>query len=228
MAVSCLYKRSAGKSSLTVALFRLVEIESGQIKLDGIDLATVDYTDIRGRPGGMAIIPQDPFLAGGTLRRCIDPFHQNCDSDILEALKAVRLSSDSDSVSVLDVEVEEGGSNYSVGERQLLNLARALLSRPKVLVLDEATAALDPETDAFIQQMLRTKFVNTTQITIAHRLESVMDYDQIVVMNHGRAAEVGSPRELLALGGLFADLIDSTGPKRSELLRAMVKDTDST
>jgi ABC-type multidrug transport system fused ATPase/permease subunit len=170
-------RTGAGKSSITVALFRLVEIEAGQILLDGVDLGDIGLSDVRGR--GMSIIPQDPFLAGATLRECLDPFGKHSDENIVEALKAVRLGSSNnvDDETLLSTKLEEGGSNYSVGERQLLNLARALLCQPKLLVLDEATASIDGETDAFIQRMLRTRFPNTTLVTIAHRLNTIMDYD---------------------------------------------------
>jgi ABC-type multidrug transport system fused ATPase/permease subunit len=152
-----------------VALFRLTEIESGKIYLDGVDLSQLGLADVRGRKNGMAIIPQDPFLAGATLRECLDPFGENTDEAILEALEAVRLADPNQGIEVLNTSVQEGGSNYSVGERQLLNLARVLLSKPTLLVLDEATASIDGETDAFIQRMLRTRFSRTTLITVAHR-----------------------------------------------------------
>jgi ABC-type multidrug transport system fused ATPase/permease subunit len=213
-------RTGAGKSSLTVALFRIVELDSGRIMLDGIDLAGLGLSDVRGR--GMSIIPQDPFLTGTTLRECLDPFGVKGDDEILEALKTVRLAGEGADVQVLDTPVQEGGSNYSVGERQLLNIASALLSQPRVLVLDEATASIDYETDAFVQQMLRTRFTNTTLITVAHRLNTIMDYDTILVMNEGRAAEIGPPKELLSNDkSLFSQLVDATGPESSKALRSM-------
>ncbi|KAG7359453.1 multidrug transporter membrane ATP-binding component [Nitzschia inconspicua] len=217
-------RTGAGKSSITVALFRLVEIESGRILLDGVDLSTLGLSDVRGR--GMSIIPQDPFLAGATLRECLDPFGKHSDTEIMDALESVRLGSSSvDPDTLLSTKLEEGGSNYSVGERQLLNLARALLSQPKLLVLDEATASIDGETDSFIQRMLRTRFPNTTLVTIAHRLNTIMDYDVVLVMDKGRAAEYGSPDMLLSKkGGVFSELVDATGAESSKALRQLANE----
>lgn len=238
-----------GKSSLTIALFRLTEIESGNILLDGVELGQLGLSEVRGRKNGMAIIPQDPFLVGSTLRECLDPFGENTDENIIEALTAVRLADPSQGVGVLENRVQEGGVNYSVGERQLLNLARALLSKPSLLVLDEATASIDGETDSFIQRMLRTRFSDTTLITVAHRYErplfvtfsverkvrltlspirlnTIMDNDYILVMGAGRAVEFGPPAELLSNGGAFAELVDSTGPDSARALRSMVFSRD--
>lgn len=210
-------RSGAGKSSITVALFRLVEIVGGQIFVDGIDLSTLGLSDVRGR---LRIIPQDPFLLSGTLRDCLDPFGGSTDDEILEALKAVRLVSDDADSTALESRVEEGGSNFSVGERQLLCLARALLAKPRVLVLDEATSSVDYETDAFIQNLLRTRFNDTTLMTIAHRLNTIMDYDKILVMDNGRASEFGSPKELLEREkSTFRDLVASTGEESAKTLR---------
>jgi ABC-type multidrug transport system fused ATPase/permease subunit len=215
-------RTGAGKSSITVALFRLVEIESGRILFDGVDLGTIGLSDVRGR--GMSIIPQDPFLAGATLRECLDPFNEHTDVEIVEGLEAVRMGSakHEDDMQLLSTRLEEGGANYSVGERQLLNLARAFLSQPKLLVLDEATASIDGETDAFIQRMLRTRFPDTTLITIAHRLNTIMDYDRVLVMDAGQAVEFASPAELLDIsGGVFSGLVDATGAESASFLREM-------
>ena len=209
-------RTGAGKSTLTIALFRLVEVESGRILIDGVDLSTLGLSDVRGR---LSIIPQDPFLFAGTIRESIDPFGSSKDEVILEALQAVRLARPEAGTEFLENLVEEGGRNYSVGERQLLCLARALLAKPKVLVMDEATASVDGETDMFIQRMLRTRFKGTTLLTVAHRLNTIMDYDSILVMNRGAAAEFGSPKELLEKNGMFADLVEATGEESARALR---------
>merc|ERR1712087_45786 len=125
-------------------------------------------------------------------------------------------------VEALEDHVEEGGSNFSVGERQLLCMARALLAKPKFLVLDEATASVDRETDAFIQNMLRTRFQGCTLLTIAHRLNTIMDYDVIIAMESGRVAELGSPKALLQnKSGVLSKLVDATGKESALALRSM-------
>ena len=134
-------RTGAGKSSLSTALFRLVEIEGGTITIDNIDISKLGLSDVRGRPNGIAIIPQDPVLFAGTLRECLDPFGTFPDDKLLEALASVRMLGEGKGKEYLDSYVEEGGSNFSVGERSLLVLARAMLARPKLLLMDEATGA---------------------------------------------------------------------------------------
>jgi ABC-type multidrug transport system fused ATPase/permease subunit len=135
-------RTGAGKSSISVAMFRLVDIDAGAILVDGIDLSTLGLSDVRGRPNGIAIIPQDPVLFAGTMRECLDPFNTCTDEKLLEALLSVRMLGPGKGKEFLNTYVEEGGANYSVGERSLLVLARAMLARPKLLVMDEATGEL--------------------------------------------------------------------------------------
>ena len=214
-------RTGAGKSSLTVALFRLVEIESGRILLDDVDLAKLGLSDVRGRRNCLAVIPQDPVLMKGTIREVLDPFGSSNDALILDALMCVRLARERD-VKILDNPVDEGGANFSVGERQLMCLAASMLSKPKLLVLDEATASVDGETDAFVQRMLRAKFQNTTLLTVAHRLNTIMDYDQVLVMSDGKAVEFGPPGILLEKEeGFFTELVQSTGKKSAKALKKM-------
>jgi len=214
----CIFHFS-GKSTLTAALFRLVEIERGRISLDGVDLSTLGLSDVRGRRNGMFILPQDPAVFAGTIRSNLDPFESLVDADIMEALRLVKFPGFHRGLNLLEQNVEEGGSNYSAGEKQLLCLARAMLANPRVLVLDEASASIDRETDGFIQQMLRNQFPNTTLVTIAHRLNTIIDYDAILVMDDGRLAEFGSPLELIERNGLFRELVDATGEGATSLIQ---------
>ena len=219
-------RTGSGKSSLSAALFRLVEIEAGRILLDGVDLAKIGLSDLRGRPNGLRILPQDPVLYAGTLRDCLDPFHCETDERIWEALKAVHhRGAHERGLAILNDKVEEGGSNFSVGERQLLCLARAIVEEPRVLVLDEATASVDTGTDAVIQEMLRTRFKNTTLFTVAHRLQTIMDYDVVVVMDKGRCVEFGPPHSLLQNDdGIFTSFVEATGPESASELRRIAYD----
>ncbi|CAG2161666.1 unnamed protein product [Oppiella nova] len=188
-------RTGAGKSSLTLALFRLIESAGGSIAIDGVDISTIGLYDLRSR---ITIIPQDPVLFTGTLRLNLDPFEKHSDADIWQALELAHLKEFVDSLDEgLSHPVSEGGDNLSVGQKQLICLARALLRKSKIIVLDEATAAVDIETDELIQRTIRTEFNDCTIVTIAHRLNTILDYDRVVVMSKGQIAEYDSPQELL-------------------------------
>ncbi|KAK6762877.1 hypothetical protein RB195_023544 [Necator americanus] len=189
-------RTGAGKSSITLALFRMIEPAEGSIIIDGVDIAKLGLHDLRNH---LTIIPQDPVLFSGTLRFNLDPFYRHSDDEIWHALELANLKSFALSQTAqLDHEITEGGENISVGQRQLICLARALLRRTRVLILDEATAAVDMGTDALIQRTIRKEFSHSTVLTIAHRLNTIMDYDRIIVLHDGQISEFDSPARLIA------------------------------
>ncbi len=213
-------RTGAGKSTLMVSLLRIVEVDSGKILIDGFDTKSIGLTKLR---SNIAVIPQDPVLFSGTIRSNLDPFHQFQDEELLSVLTRVGLftqSTPSNSVASLaslslsqvqslqDV-VKEGGSNFSVGQRQLLVIARALLSGASIVIMDEATAAVDADTDARIQKVMRSEFADATCITVAHRINTIMDSDFILVMDNGQAAEFDTPQKLLSVGGMFRELVEA-------------------
>ncbi|XP_036328974.1 multidrug resistance-associated protein 1 isoform X2 [Rhagoletis pomonella] len=188
-------RTGAGKSSLTLSLFRIIEAAGGRILIDGIDIATLGLHMLRSR---LTIIPQDPVLFSGTLRINLDPFEVKSDDELWKALELSHLKAFVKSLPAgLNHEISEGGENLSVGQRQLVCLARALLRKTKVLVLDEATAAVDLETDDLIQKTIRSEFKDCTVLTIAHRLNTILDSDKVIVLNKGEITEFASPTELL-------------------------------
>ncbi|XP_068141679.1 multidrug resistance-associated protein 1 isoform X2 [Drosophila tropicalis] len=188
-------RTGAGKSSLTLALFRIIESAGGKILIDGVDIATMGLHMLRSR---LTIIPQDPVLFSGSLRINLDPFEIKSDEEIWKALELSHLKTFVKSLAAgLNHEISEGGENLSVGQRQLVCLARALLRKTKVLVLDEATAAVDLETDDLIQKTIRTEFKDCTVLTIAHRLNTILDSDKVIVLDKGQITEFASPTELL-------------------------------
>ncbi|KAK1830353.1 P-loop containing nucleoside triphosphate hydrolase protein [Podospora conica] len=225
-------RTGAGKSSLTLALFRFIEARSGSIHIDGLDISKINLHDLRSR---LAIIPQDPVLFSGTIRSNLDPFGHHTDAALLDSLDRVHLlTSDSGTTTPtpnsptptiastpqknqnifnsLASPVAEGGLNLSQGQRQLLCLARAIVSRPRVMVLDEATSAVDRHTDGLIQRSIREEFTDATLLVIAHRLSTIADFDRILVLSDGRVAEFGSPRELWAVeGGVFRGMCEESG-----------------
>ncbi|KAJ9417452.1 P-loop containing nucleoside triphosphate hydrolase protein [Fusarium oxysporum] len=203
-------RTGAGKSSLTLALFRLIEPVTGHIGIDNIDTSSIGLLDLRRR---LAIIPQDAALFEGTVRDNLDPGHVHDDTELWSVLEHARLK---DHVSSMDggleAKINEGGSNLSQGQRQLVSLARAMLTPSNILVLDEATAAVDVETDAMLQSTLRSPlFANRTIITVAHRLNTILDSDRVVVLDKGEVVEFDSPAELFKKQGVFYGLMKQAG-----------------
>jgi len=222
--VAVVGRTGAGKSTLAAALFRLVEIEEGTITLDGVDLSKLGLSDVRGRNNGMFILPQDPAVFQGTIQTNLDPFALHDDDSVIKALELVKFPGVRAGRTLLSQRVEEGGSNFSAGEKQLLCLARAMLAKPRLLVLDEATSAVDGPTDELVQRMLRSRFSDTTLLTIAHRLNTIIDYDTVIVMDKGKVAEINSPRVLLSKeDGIFTAMVNATGPESSAQLKLMAK-----
>nr|QST14985.1 ABCC1-1 protein [Diaphanosoma celebensis] len=189
-------RTGAGKSSLTLGLFRIIEAAGGAILIDGVNIADLGLHALRSR---LTIIPQDPVLFSGTLRMNLDPFNKYSDEEVWRALEHAHLKTFVSSLAAgLQHEVSEGGENLSVGQRQLICLARALLRKTKVLVLDEATAAVDLETDDLIQATIRKEFKECTVVTIAHRLNTILDSNRVMVLDKGEIREFASPTDLLA------------------------------
>ena len=194
--VAIVGRTGAGKTSIISSLFRLLEPTSGSIVIDEIDISTIGLGDLRSK---IAIVPQEPALFSGTLRFNLDPFNRYTDDEIWLALERTSMKEVAmDMPDRLDGEVQECGQNFSIGQRQLLCLTRALLLRSSIIVMDEATANIDLETDEQIQTSLRENFKRNTLITIAHRINTIIDYDRIIVMDSGRVAEFDTPRVLLA------------------------------
>ncbi|CAK4840439.1 unnamed protein product, partial [Aphanomyces euteiches] len=188
-----------------VALFRTVEAAAGCIRIDGVDIGTIDLKSLRSR---LTIIPQDPVLFSGSLRFNLDPSDMATDDDVWRVLKEVHLKEVIQSQGGLDFQVAEKGGNLSVGQRQLVCIARALLRHSRVVVLDEATANIDLESDRLIQATIKSSFAGVTLLVIAHRLDTILDSDRILVMDKGRVCEFDTPTNLLAMkDGAFASLL---------------------
>jgi ABC-type multidrug transport system fused ATPase/permease subunit len=206
---------------LLQALFRIVELAEGSIEIDGIDISTIGLKDLRSK---ISIIPQDPILFLGTVRYNIDPFGEHSDSELWGALKMVNLKHHIETLEgKLEAIVDENGSNFSVGQRQLMCMARALLRKTKILVMDEATASVDLDTDMLIQSMVRKNFSDRTTLTIAHRLNTVMDSTKVLVLNRGELAEYDKPATLLERDGIFSSMVAATGAEQSEHLKRIAR-----
>lgn len=189
-------RTGAGKSSLLLGLFRIIESASGNIYIDGVDISKLGLHHLRSK---LTIIPQEPVLFSGTLRMNLDPFDVHLDTTIWRALEHAHLKSFVESLpKKLYHNCTEGGENLSVGQRQLICLARALLRKTQILILDEATAAVDMETDKLIQETIWQEFESCTILTIAHRLNTVLNSNRVMVLDAGRIIEFDSPSKLLS------------------------------
>ncbi|KAK0040484.1 multidrug resistance-associated protein 1, partial [Biomphalaria pfeifferi] len=189
-------RTGAGKSSFVLSLFRLIEAASGSILIDGIDISTIGLHKLR---QGLTILPQDSVLLSGSLRMNLDLCNQRTDDELWQSLELVQLKQFCQSLpKKLDHDVGDGGCNLSVGQRQLVCLARTILNKTKILILDEATAAIDVETDQVIQRTISTAFHDCTVLTIAHRVNTLLDYNRIMVLHNGLVIEFDSPKTLLA------------------------------
>lgn len=197
-------RTGAGKSSIMTALFRLAELEEGLIEIDGVNVADIGLKDLRSK---LSIIPQDPVLFKGSIRSNLDPFSQSTDSAILDALRKVGLT---DAKFNLDHIVEDAGGNYSLGEKQLISFARALVKESRILVLDEATSSIDYQTDKLIQDTIAREFDQCTILCIAHRLKTIINYDRILVLDNGSIAELDTPINLFNRNGIFREMCNKS------------------
>mmetsp|Transcript_1237 Transcript_1237/g.1594 ORF Transcript_1237/g.1594 Transcript_1237/m.1594 type:complete len:1397 (-) Transcript_1237:136-4326(-) len=209
-------RTGSGKSSLMNLLFRICELEKdgGKVTIDDIDTSTIGTEALR---LNLSIIPQDPVLFSNTVRYNLDPFNKCSDEEVWSVIRKVNLES---VIAVLPQKLEEmvteGGENFSQGQRQLLCIARSLLRKPKILVMDEATASIDNETDALIQRMIRENFKNATVLTIAHRLNTIMDSDRVLVLDDGKVAEFDTVDALMAKnGGIFRSMVEKSRSTRA-------------
>jgi ABC-type multidrug transport system fused ATPase/permease subunit len=218
-------RTGAGKSSIMATLFRLVELSAGHITIDGVDISTIGLQDLRSR---LAIIPQDPTLFRGTIRSNLDPFNEHTDLELWSALRQADLlpadaspdePRNKDPARLhLDSVVEEDGLNFSLGQRQLMALARALVRGSRIIVCDEATSSVDMETDDKIQKTIATGFRGRTLLCIAHRLRTIIGYDRICVMDKGVIAELDTPLALWQNeGGIFRSMCDRSGIRAEDI-----------
>ncbi|EGV65694.1 P-loop containing nucleoside triphosphate hydrolase protein [Yamadazyma tenuis ATCC 10573] len=218
-------RTGAGKSSITTALYRLCELASGRILIDGLDISNMGLFDLRSR---LSIIPQDPVLFQGSIRKNLDPFSESTDEKLWDSLRRAGLIDETVLEKIkatkfdpknkmgfdqlhkfhLDQNVEDEGENFSLGERQLLALARALVRNSKILILDEATSSVDYETDSRIQETIAKEFADCTILCIAHRLKTILNYDRILVIDKGEVVEKGTPLSLFHTDGVFSNMCE--------------------
>jgi len=194
--VGIIGRTGSGKSSTMLALLRLVEAQSGGVFIDGVNIADVPLQQLRGT--AVSIIPQDPYLFEGSVRENLDPFSAHNDTALWEALGKVSITHAIKTLGGLEATISEGAENLSAGQRQLMCIARTMLRHSKVVLLDEATASIDTATDQLVQSSLRTCFRGCTCLTIAHRLDTILESDRIMCLSDGTLKEAGTPGALLA------------------------------
>ena len=195
-------RTGSGKSTLCLSLFRILEADSGKISIDGIDISEIGLEILR---KNLTIIPQEPVLIEGSLRSNIDPLNLYTDKEIIERLSEVGL----DEFFVnknLDYKIDDNGTNISIGEKQMICIARALIKKTKIVLMDEATSNIDYKTETFLQHSINQGLKNSTVITIAHRIKTIIKYDKILVLNNGEIVELDTPKNLLNKKGLFYKL----------------------
>ncbi|KAF5273653.1 hypothetical protein FQR65_LT04653 [Abscondita terminalis] len=216
-------KTGAGKSSTIGALFQLVKTE-GAITIDDVNIQNIPLNNLRKK---ISIIPQDPVLFKGSVRNNLDPFNEYADEVLWKALEEVRLKYVIDKLgSGLDSEISQNGANFSVGERQLICLARAIIRNNKILILDEATANVDLQTDDIIQETIKNKFKNCTVLTVAHRLKTIMDSDKVLVMEAGEILEYEHPHILLQNNnGAFYKMVQETDKTMANILTKIAEES---
>lgn len=229
-------RTGAGKSSIMVALYRMSELTDGKMLIDGVDISQIGLHDLR---SNLAIIPQDPVLFQGTVRSNIDPFNKSTDIELWDALRRSWLVDTAEVENMkqmnnqekpsannnnmpnkfhLDSKVDDEGSNFSLGERQLLALTRALVRKSPILILDEATSSVDYETDSKIQETIGKDFSDCTILCIAHRLRTILSYDRILVLDSGEVKEFDSPLTLFdKQDGLFRAMCEQSGIVREDI-----------
>jgi len=201
-------RTGAGKSSMTVGLLRLADEIFGSIKIDGVDHASIRISALR---SALALIPQEATMFAGDIRLNLDPLQTNTDAELWHCLRQVELEEAVKDAGGLTATVAEDGNNWSQGQRQLLCIARALLKRSRVVMLDEATASCDVTTDAMVQKGIRDVFTGCTVLTIAHRLHTIADSDKIMVLDQGAVVEFDSPQNLLSReGSIYRSLVEES------------------
>lgn len=205
-------RTGSGKTSLINALLRFIDIEVGTVCIDRVDITSIKLGYLR---RSISVVPQDPFLFADTLRANLDLFGNKTDRELMDALLKVSINPNGklgspNALDNLDMAIRPDGANLSHGQRQMVCLARAILEPQRIVILDEATSAVDTETDSMIQRVIQREFVDSTIIVVAHKLATVADFDKILVLDEGEAKEFGSPADLMKKRGLFWDMVSQS------------------